>query len=370
MKKKVAEILLITLIPEIIIFVIIATWKRDDLYNPFDNSSIQMTEITQMPVDHSQFPELQKDFESAEEVTETCLKCHNNIDEQLMMNEHWKWLKQDTIPGKGLVELGKKNILNNFCIGINGNEKLCSKCHAGYGYANKNFDFNNSKKMDCLICHDNTGTFKKAKPINGNVGAGYPPNNLDLKNIAMNVGLPKRQNCGNCHYFGGGGNNVKHGDLEKALNSCTRNIDVHMATDGQNMSCIECHKTKNHNIPGNLPMVSGSPHNSFSCTECHTSKPHKSKLLNDHYNQVACQTCHIPVYAKEHPTKIYWSWADAGKLDENGKPLHFDKEISKDSIAIYVDNTEFLHNITTDSVIYEYGAKHGSAILAKNVPTP
>ncbi len=367
MKKKVVEILLITLIPEIIIFLIIATWERDDLYNPFDNSSIQMTEITQMPVDHSQFPELQKDFQSPEEVTEACLKCHNNIDEQLMLNEHWKWLKDDTIPGRGNVVLGKKNILNNFCIGINGNEKLCTKCHAGYGYSNKNFDFSDVKKMDCLVCHDNTGTFKKAKPINGNQGAGYPPSNLDLKNIAMNVGLPKRQNCGNCHYFGGGGNNVKHGDLEKALNSCTRDVDVHMATDGQNMSCIECHKTKNHNIPGNLPMVSASPHNSFSCTECHTDKPHKSKLLNDHYNQVACQTCHIPVYAKSHPTKIYWAWAEAGKLDENGKPLHFEKKIPVDSIAKYVDNTEFLHNITSDSVIYEYGAKHGSAILSTDV---
>ncbi len=53
---------------------------------------------------------------------------------------------------------------------------------------------------------------------------------LDLNKIAQSVGKPKRTNCGVCHFFGGGGNNVKHGDLEMAMFEPTKEIDIHMAT--------------------------------------------------------------------------------------------------------------------------------------------
>ena len=32
--------------------------------------------------------------------------------------------------------------------------------------------------------------------------------------VAQNVGLPARENCGGCHFYGGGGDGVKHGDLD------------------------------------------------------------------------------------------------------------------------------------------------------------
>jgi len=346
--KKVAEILLIILIPEIIIFTIIAVWNPDKLMNPFDKKTIKLTEKVDMPVDHSKFAVLQKDFETAEQVTEACLMCHNNVAQQLMMNEHWTWTKIDTIPGKGGVSIGKRNIINNFCVGVNSNEKLCSMCHAGLGYDNKEFGFDQSNKMDCLVCHDNTGTFKKGKiGKTSKIGSGYPADGVDLKAVALNVGSPKKENCGACHYVGGGGNNVKHGDLEKALNNCTVDIDVHMASNGNNMTCIECHKTNNHNIPGNLPMISASPSNSFSCSECHTDRPHSSKLLNDHYNQVACQTCHIPKYAKVSHTKIYWDWSTTGTMDSVGKYLATERIISEDTLE-------------------KYDSKHGTGIYVKN----
>ena len=40
---------------------------------------------------------------------------------------------------------------------------------------------------------------------------------LDFNNIAQNVGKPKRTNCGVCHFYGGGGDNVKHGDLSSLM---------------------------------------------------------------------------------------------------------------------------------------------------------
>ncbi len=367
--KKFWEILLIILLPEIIIFTIIAVWKPDKLKHPFDNGKIKLTEKVAIPVDHSKFAELQKDFKTPQEVTQACLKCHNNIDKQLMINEHWLWIKDDSIPGRGHVRIGKRNIINNFCIGTGTNEKLCTMCHAGYGYRDKNWDSSKTENMDCLVCHDQTGTYHKSNPCADptSKGFGYPAKDVNLSYVATHVGLPKRHNCGLCHYNGGGGNNVKHGDLERALDSTSKWVDVHMGVDGQNMSCTECHKTKNHNIPGNLPMVSASPKNSFSCTECHTSAPHKSKILNEHFQQVACQTCHIPVYAKVQPTKVYWSWKQAGKLGPGGKLLHYEKEIPVDSIKKYVGNVDYIHDLTSDTVIYEYDSRHGGAILAKDL---
>ncbi len=373
MGRKWLQVIFVILIPEIIIFTVIALWKSDKVKHPFNNKAIKISVAPHIPVDHSKFPQLQKNFKTPQEVTKACLQCHNNIDVQMMVNEHWTWIKQDSIPGRGKVMIGKKNILNNFCIGIGGNEKLCSMCHAGYGFNTKNFDTKNPENMDCLICHDQTGTYHKSNPCKNKDhkgGWGYPAKGVNLEYVAQHVGLPKRQNCGACHFYGGGGNNVKHGDLEAALIHPTKEIDVHMAANGLNMTCTDCHKTYNHNIPGDLPTVSSSPKNSFSCTECHTSHPHKSKLLNEHTQFVSCEACHIPYYAKGAPTKLYWNWQGAGKL-VNGKPIHFEKEIPKDSIPRYVKDPKVAKQImavvTTDSVIYEYDSKHGPAILAKDV---
>ena len=367
--KRVIQVILVIIIPNILIFTFISFWNPDYYEGAQNVKDIKVEKKDYLPVDHSKYPELQKDFKTPQEVTEACLGCHNNIDDQLMKNEHWQWTKIDTIPGRGAVSLGKRNVLNNFCIGTGSNEKLCTMCHAGYDFKDNSFDKTHSQNMDCLVCHDATGSYHKSNTCAdpSQRGFGYPPLNTDFKTIAQHVDLPSRHNCGSCHYVGGGGNNVKHGDLEMAQNKCTKDLDVHMAADGENMSCTECHKTHNHNIPGNLPMVSASPSNSFDCMECHSSTPHKSSILNKHNYQVACQTCHIPTYAKSAPTKLYWDWSAAGKLGANGGLLHFEKEIPKDSIQNYISNLTFLKTITSDSVIYEYDSRHAAAILAKNV---
>ncbi len=128
------------------------------------------------------------------------------------MSNHWNWEREEYIEGRGIVSIGKKNAMNNFCIGTQGNEKSCAKCHIGYGMDEKGFSFTDANNIDCLVCHDNTETYAKA-PNQG----GKPLLTLDFNNIAQNVGKPQRTNCGVCHFFGGGGDNVKHGDLSSAM---------------------------------------------------------------------------------------------------------------------------------------------------------
>ena len=59
-------------------------------------------------------------------------------------------------------------------------------------------------------------------------------------------------NCGTCHFYGGGGDAVKHGDLDSSMAYPEKDIDIHMGLDGQDFACQECHVTKEHIIPGQL----------------------------------------------------------------------------------------------------------------------
>ncbi len=278
-------------------------------------------------VDHSKFAELQKDFESPHEVTAACLSCHTERGNEVMNNSHWTWESEEYIEGRGVVYIGKKNVLNNFCTGIMSNEQSCNKCHIGYGWKDKSFDFSNQYNIDCLICHDNTGTYEKETG-----GAGYPPIGEfapDYKKITASVSRPKKENCGYCHFMSAGGNNIKHGDLGMELLDCDKNIDVHMAKDGLNMECVDCHTAENHVMKGKYYAVSSCNENRASCTDCHDQYPHKQNKLNEHTVKVDCRTCHIPYYAKVNSTKLYWDWSTAGKR-QGGMPYSVKDSLGND----------------------------------------
>jgi hypothetical protein len=104
---------------------------------------------------------------------------------EVLGNAHWNWERAAYIEGRGVTYLGKKNLINNFCTGIASNEGTCNRCHIGYGWKDDTFDFSNQNNIDCLICHDNTGIYDKARG-----GAGYPVPGLDFQTIVQNVGTP------------------------------------------------------------------------------------------------------------------------------------------------------------------------------------
>ncbi len=268
---------------------------------------------------------IQGPFETGPEVTKVCLECHAEAADHFMKTSHWNWTAEQIIDGQKVTS-GKRNTFNNYCTQIVTNEASCSRCHAGYGYIDGNFDFNNEKLIDCLICHDTTGTYLKADP------GGQVFKTVNLLRVAQNVGKPVRDNCGSCHFFGGGGDAVKHGDLDSSISYPDKKVDVHMGLDGQDFSCQECHVTKDHMIPGNSLGVSPGAVGQLSCADCHSAAPHAESRLNAHGETIACQTCHIPYYSKEIPTKIWWDWSTAGDPERNvikdkyGKPLYVKKK--------------------------------------------
>jgi hypothetical protein len=58
---------------------------------------------------------------------------------------------------------GKKQSLTNFAITLKGNWKHCTSCHDGYGWQDDTFDFTDKTKIDCIGCHDTTGTYEKSR---------------------------------------------------------------------------------------------------------------------------------------------------------------------------------------------------------------
>ncbi len=302
-------------------------------------------------VDHKLFSVLQRDFKRPQEVTETCLSCHNGRGKEVMKSNHWNWEKPEYIEGKGVVYFGKKNAMNNYCIGSDGNQKSCAKCHIGFGMGD-NFDASDEKNIDCLVCHDNSETYAK-----GNEMGGAPDVNVNLSEVARNVGLPKRTNCGVCHFFGGGGNNVKHGDLEKAMFEPDKETDIHMAIEGMNMECISCHKSEKHNISGKMYSLSSMNRNRSTCEQCHGDKPHDDRTINNHLYKVACQTCHIPVYAKVNSTKTEWDWSTAGQL-RDGEPFEVDDSLGNHTYLSIKGSFKWGRNLKPDYIWFNGTASH------------
>lgn len=224
----------------------------------------------------------------------TCATCHPADAADAMHSNHYQWD-------------GKLGALNDFCeypdinfIGLltNLDQNVvpggCATCHAGMG--KKPTDPTAGvENVDCMMCHSPEYTRKVVKNAAGKFE--FQPNPVN-----MTVIPPGRAECLRCHAYSGGGDNNKRGDMSSTLVNPPVTLDVHM---GSGMICTDCHTTLDHKIAGrgvdliireNVPMK--------DCTECHTTAPHINPNLNRHTAKVACQSCHIPEYARSVSTDM------------------------------------------------------------------
>lgn len=317
--------------------------------------------------DHTKFRALQGPFTSGPEVTRACIRCHTEAAKQIQKTTHWTWRFDNPITGQ---ELGKRNVINNFCVATATNWPRCTSCHIGYGWKDESFDFDEQANVDCLVCHDTTGTYRKFP-----TAAGHPAYEdkkfgprlfkaVDLVAVAQNVGKPGRQNCGACHFFGGGGDAVKHGDLDSSMLSPSHELDVHMATDGLNFACTTCHTTGSHDVTGSryvtkavdrygIDVPGHTDDTRATCESCHGLTPHPEDnhpKLNDHTDRVACATCHVPEFARGgKKTKMWWDWSTAGKRNDEGKTF-----VEKDADGYPVYDSKKGDFRWEDNVVPEY----------------
>lgn len=324
--------------------------------------------------DHSLHQILQKEFKSGPEVTKACLSCHNQAALQFHKTIHWTWMDPSTAQS---AQLGKGGLsINNFCVNLKSNEARCTSCHAGYGWKGKDFDFTDQSKVDCLVCHEQTGTYKKfpagaGNPVSeptvfkGNGKTYYPP---DYNKVAQSVGRPSRKNCGTCHFSGGGGDGVKHGDLDSSLFKPNKALDVHMGTDGQNFDCVRCHSTTLHNVAGRVyatpaaterkSLIDDDLASKITCESCHSRSPHKNHAkANDHTDRVACQSCHIPAFARVNATKMWWDWSKAGDK-KDGQNYKLKDALGKPSYDTMKGEFKWARNVQPEYFWYNGSIKH------------
>ena len=329
------------------------------------NAAPDLKKLLKSTADHSKFKQLEGPFATGPDVTKACLECHTEASKQVHRTKHWTW---EFLNPDNNQRLGKKNVINNFCISVPSNYGFCVTCHVGYGWKDANFDFGSEANVDCLVCHDTTGSYKKIPGRAGHPayeemevppGSGKKVKPANLVKIAQNVGKTSRDTCGACHFFGGGGDGVKHGDMDSSLAAPDKELDVHMDATGLDFTCGTCHQTSAHDVPGSryAPVAAdregahirgkADKTNPTTCPACHGNAPHKDEArLNTHARKIACQTCHIPTIARGGvPTKMSWDWSTAGQKGPDGKPL-----IKKDKKG---------------HVIYD--AKKGDFVLAENV---
>ena len=331
--------------------------------------------VIRSTADHSKFEVLKKKFRKSRDITKACLSCHNEGATQIHKTKHWNWDFTNPVTGQ---KLGARNVINNFFMSTASNEASCSHCHIGSGWKGNSFDFEREENVDCLVCHDTTGkyAFKKFHTARGNCGVcheeipespGDKKHKTDLNEVALNVGPTSRRTCGSCHFMGGGGVNVKHGDLDSSLTDPDSDLDVHMDAGGLNFTCTTCHSTDQHAVRGSryenetndvngvtIPGKNGSQLS--SCVSCHGNRPMKNEKLNDHTDKVACQTCHIPTIARGgHATKVLWDWSTSGKLDEDGEPF-----LKKDDKGNVIYSTQKGDSLWSENLIPDYVWSNGT----------
>src|SRR3990170_2164723 len=149
-------------------------------------------------VDHADI--VKGEFKTGQDVTKACLECHSEAASEVMKTTHWTWeSKAFDVPWRDeSVTIGKINQINNFCIGTQGNENSCMSCHAGYGWEQgRETTLANPENVDCLACHADLATYGKGD-------YGNPTEGVDLLASARSVRAPTRENCGKCHFDGGG----------------------------------------------------------------------------------------------------------------------------------------------------------------------
>ena len=169
-------------------------------------------------------------------------------------------------------------------------------------------------------------------------GAPLPggPMALTTEQAAKTVHATTRRSCLNCHAGAAGANGAKRGDLSTSnIASTDLTLDRHMSTSGSNMTCSDCHNVDDtptvnddgrpttHRVRGRgLDLRANDHATRFTCDNagCHNAATVHNSVVNSglvskerltrHTNKVACQTCHIPRYAKGVATEVARDWQE------------------------------------------------------------
>lgn len=289
-----------------------------------------------------------------EDYPANCLSCHKEKALEVIDSTHYRWMGEapDMVNGKGTLQGKLTNAVNSYCINILGDWPVCGSCHVGLGTRPDQAPADPAN-VDCLVCHSESYAAQRTRLPDGSLGVAAPTDAM-----VRSVSAPNRANCLACHAGAGGGDGVKRGDLSLATAANTNpDFDVHMNAAGADLACQDCHTFNRHKVIGKgsdlRPTDDPERGPELDCASCHTGKDgrggHSEAKIDDHVPRVACQTCHIPVFAKT-ATEVHRDWTvhhDGTPADGVSGPGH----PYTDKLANLVPDYRFWNRLSDNALL-------------------
>lgn len=263
-------------------------------------------------VGNGRFPMAQSDFEQLDPASQAAHDQLANIDCLMCHQEDYKRFPDWTANGEGFTDLTLLNMVDA------GNGHLVRQDGAALvregfsGIPNVN-----ETTLDFLFLPAGSDTLPPSVPM--------APMALTTLEAAQTVHSTTRKSCLTCHAGAGGGDGTKRGDLSKENADPSRAIDYHMSSTGADLTCADCHNETlpdgtSHRVRGRgLDLRPNDVVERFTCENggCHSATPHDDSgdpgtpSRDSHAQKIACQTCHIPSYAKAAVgTEVARDWQD------------------------------------------------------------
>ncbi len=286
-------------------------------------------------------PQAQEAHSSIMEYTgpETCIACHETEAMEVHGSVHYQQTGMtpnvtniDGTSGKG------EDAFNTYCGSIRTSPYFtCAGCHVGNGLPPEpEMTTEQLNNIDCLMCHQEDYARTGAPPYEDVFVVGedgflttiqipiaetfrFIPDEskmtVSILEAARSVHPTTRKTCLRCHAGASGSDGGKRGDLSSVTADPPLSSDIHMSSHGEDLSCSDCHSAENHRFKGRgLDLRPNDVDERLTCGGCHTDRPHedysstKPDSLDRHATKVACQTCHIPEFAKDISTELVRDW--------------------------------------------------------------
>ena len=267
---------------------------------------------------------------------ETCINCHESEAQDIHGSVHYQQTGMTPNVSNITGTAGKaEGAFNTYCGSIKTSPYFtCAGCHVGNGIPpTPEMTSEQLNNIDCMVCHQDEYSRIGAPPYQDEVviGADGLPTTIQIPvaetfrfipdeagmsisilEAARTVHPTTRASCLRCHAGASGSDGGKRGDISFVNVDPPVTSDIHMSSHGGDLTCSDCHSAKNHLFKGRgLDIRPNDVKGLFTCAECHTDEPHKddsSNTLDRHTGRVACQTCHIPEFAKDISTELVRDW--------------------------------------------------------------
>jgi hypothetical protein len=274
----------------------------------------------------------------------TCVACHLSEALEVFGSVHY----QQTGPTPNVTNIegnaGERGDgfigYNSYCgTHVTSSRATCAGCHVGNGqFPSREPTPAQLANIDCMMCHQDAyrrtaappyefvevplpdgGTLRIRVPVEDANGFHYMPDEanmtISILEAARTVHQPTRASCLRCHAGAAGRDGAKRGDLSSVTANPPITSDVHMSPHGGDLSCANCHYAGNHRVRGRgLDLRPNDSPDRLTCARCHGERPHgdyharNAESRDLHASRVACQSCHIPRFAKDVPTEVERNW--------------------------------------------------------------